>query len=484
MIYLYLNKNTLKLFSLSKTLLGQYNLSYFQKKHQIDLLEKGQAKGVDLLASALKEALTLASPHEIKDKDIYLILDQDSFFFQRYHIPSDISETAIFPFIKDKIRVDFSLDIEELYYDYLLIKDNGETIVLFFAQSKETFQKYKEAFQLLGLSIKAVIPESLVYFQLFKKTLKKEKRENILYVCYEADESFGYLYDSLGLLKKDKYVFDSSIETSLRAKIEDLEKEDIKVNRVILAGKDSEKIRQDLFTKKIGSWTNPLKKIIANFYQDELKLIIMPEKDRFSLLDFIPCFGGFVFCRYNEFFSVTKTSQKKPASAKRKILSFTPLTFPLKFFHFRDFLIFLSSFVISFILIYTAIKLPNYFKFSSRLVSIVPSVSPTPLPPTATPTPSFSKNTLRIKVLNGVGIKGKAAEVKDILKEKGYQEILTDNADSFTYEKTEIKIKEEKKEAFSYLKQDLKEYVSLNTFSNLPSDSSADVILTIGKDFK
>ena len=61
---------------------------------------------------------------------------------------------------------------------------------------------------------------------------------------------------------------------------------------------------------------------------------------------------------------------------------------------------------------------------------------------------------------------------------------MTDNADSFTYEKTEIKIKEEKKEAFGYLKQDLKEYISLDTFSNIPSDSSADVILTIGKDFK
>lgn len=485
MIYLYLDKNNLKLFSLNKTLLGQYNVSYFQKRHQTDLLENGQVKDVDLLASAIKEALTLASPGEVKDKDVYLILSQDSFFFQRYNIPSDISETAILPFVKDKVRIDLSLDIEELFYDYLLIDQENETSILFFAQQKETLQKYKDTLRLLGLSLKAVIPETLAYFQLFEKTLRKEKKENILYVCYENSNSFGYLYDSFGLLKKDKYTFGPDIETSLKTKIEEMGKENIKINRVILSGKGSEKIRQDLFTKNVGGWTNLLKKIILNFYQDYLKLIIIPEQNQFSFLDFDTCFGAFIFHRQHESFSVVKTIQKRTEiSPKRKVLSIPQFNLPSKFFSKRDVLIFTLSFVISFAIIFLIARFPNALKFDLKTRPVSKLVSPTPPPPTITPTPSFSKQTLKIKVLNGAGVKGKAAEAKDILKEKGYQEILTDNADSFDYEKTEAQIKEEKKEAFTYLKNDLKEYVSLKKSSSLSKDSSADVILIIGKDFK
>ncbi len=485
MIYLYLDKNNLKLFSLNKTLLGQHNVSYFQKRHQSDLLENGQVKNVDLLASALKEALTLASPHEVKDKDVYLILSQDSFLFQRYNVPSDISETAILPFIKDKVRVDLSLDIGELFYDYLLVSQENETSVLFFAQQKEVLQKYKDTLRLLGLSLKAVIPETLAYFQLFEKTLRKEKKENILYVCYETSNSFGYLYDSSGLLKKNKYILEPDIEASLKTKIEEMEKENIKINRVILSGKDSEKIRQDLFTKNVGGWTNLLKKIIPDFYQDYLKLIIIPEQNKFSFLDFDTCFGGFIFHRQHESFSVVKAIQKRTEiSSKRKIFSIPQFNLPIKLFRKRDILIFILFFVISFAAIFLVTKFSGTLKFDLKTKPVSKLISPTPPPPTLTPTPSFSKETLKIKILNGVGIKGKATEIKDILKEKEYQEILTDNADNFDYEQTEVQIKEEKKQAFNYLKDDLKEYVSLKKSSSLPKDSSADVILIIGKDFK
>lgn len=473
MIYLYLDKNNVKLFSLNKTLLGQYNISYFQKTHQTDLLENGQVKNIDLLASAIKEALTLASPTEIKDKDVYLILSQDSFFFQRYNIPSDVSETAILPFIKDKVRINLSLDIEQLFYDYLLVGGGNETNVLFFAQQKEVFQKYKETLQLLGLSLKAVISETLTYFPLFEKTLKKEKEENILYVSYESNNSFGYLYDSSGLLKKDKYFFEPAIETSLKMKIEEIKKENIKIDRIILSGKDSEKIRQDFFTKNVGVWTNPLKKIILNFYQDYLKLIIIPEQDRFSFLDFAACFGAFIFHRQHQSFSIIKNQKRTEILPKRKI----------RFASSRDILIFILSFVISFALIFLIARFSTKLRFDFKIKPASKLASPTPQPPTPPP-PVFSKEKLKIKVLNGVGVKGKAAEVKDILKEKGYQEILTDNADGFDYEKTEVQIKEEIKEAFTYLKNDLKDYVPLEKTSSLAKDSPADLILIIGKDFK
>lgn len=481
MIYLYLDKNKIKLLSLSRTILGQHHFSFFKKNHNSDLLENGQVKNIDLLASAIKEAITLASPLPIKEKDVSLILPQQSFFFARYDIPSDLSETAIVPFIKDKIRVDISVEIEDLFFDYLTTKQKEEKKVLFFGQKKKDLKKYEETLRLLNLSLKFLLPETLVYFQLFKKTLREEKKENILYVFFEKENSYGYLYDSFGLIKKERYIFNQDLEASLRLKIEELAKEGIKINRVILSGKDSEKVRQDLFTKNVGAWTNPLKKIILNFYQDYLKLIIISPQSKLSLLDFDTCFGAFVFEKENKQFSLFRKEligQKRKTHLKPKFRSFSIRI------NFRDILIFVVAFIFSFVFIFLMSKFSYFTSLTSKKIVKINPPSPTPFLPTPTPTPSLKKETLKIKVLNGSGVRGKASEVKETLKEKGYGEIITGNADSFDYEKTEIQFKEKVKEAFDYLKKDLSEYVMLEKKSSLPEDSAADVVLIIGKDFK
>lgn len=482
MIYLYLDKNKIKLLALSKTIFGQYNFSFFQKIHQTNLLKDGKVENVDLLASAIKEALTLAKPSEIKDKEVYLILPQQAFFFERYDVPSDISETALIPFIKDKIRASLPIKANELLYSYLLTKQNSETKVLFFAQEKQVYQKYEEALKLLGLSLKGVIPETLVYFQLFKKTLRKEKKENIFYLTFETRSSFGYLYDSFGLLNKEKYLFEEDLETALKSTIDHWAEEGLKIDRIILSGKKSEKVRQDLFTKNVGVWTNPLKKIIANFYQDYLKLVIAGSKNQqLSFLDFDACFGGFIFSLENKSFSF---SAEDLTGKKRRPIHGLKFDFSLKKINLRSLIIFLVAFSFSFAAIFFVSQFAGFSKLTSKKISNLKPTTPTPIIPTATPTPTVKKEDLKIKVLNGVGIKGKASEVKDLLKDKGYGEILIGNADSFDYQKTEIKIKKDKEAVFNYFKKDLVDYVNLEKKSSLPDHSASDVILIIGKDFK
>jgi len=95
-----------------------------------------------------------------------------------------------------------------------------------------------------------------------------------------------------------------------------------------------------------------------------------------------------------------------------------------------------------------------------------------------------NKEKIRIKVLNGSGIPGKATTVKDILKEKGYQEILTGNADNFDYKQTEIAVKKEKNNLVSIIKEDLKKYVSSFKVTALSEKEASDIIIIIGKDFK
>lgn len=482
MIYLYLGKNTIKLISLSKTLLGQYTVATFQKTHETTLLEKGDVKSVDILASAVKEALTTAGT---KDTDVYLILPQEAFHFARYDVPPDIQSSAIVPFIKDKARADFPFDLDNTLFDYLLVQHQNESAVLFFALQSEVFTKYKEVLSLLGLTIRATIPETVSYYKLFEKTLKKDKRENIVFLNYEETSASGYLFDSFGLLKETRLTFTDPIEKSLQEKLEKLKKDVGKIDRIVLSGEKSKTVRQDTFTKDVGVWTNPLEKIVLNFYTDYLKLIVPTDKSAFQFLLFDVCLGAFILHRENpQFFVVQKGGVFSKKSA-RTLPSFS-LRLPIRG---RDIVIFIVSSILSFsaIALYQNYKnkLPNFSLPSGNKTKEItiktPSAAPTEKP---SPTPAVNREEVNIKILNGSGTVGKAGEVKDILKEKGYIEILTGNADAFDYDTTEMQVKDDKKDAAELLKSDLSDNVKITTTSSLDEEDAADIILIIGSDFE
>ena len=112
------------------------------------------------------------------------------------------------------------------------------------------------------------------------------------------------------------------------------------------------------------------------------------------------------------------------------------------------------------------------------------AVTPTLAPPTPTPTPNFKKDEVKIKILNGSGVKGKATEIKEILKNKGYVEIVTGNADNFDYKITEIQVKKDKSQLGDIVKNDLKDYISSPKISVLDDKETSDLILIFASDFK
>ena len=57
--------------------------------------------------------------------------------------------------------------------------------------------------------------------------------------------------------------------------------------------------------------------------------------------------------------------------------------------------------------------------------------------------------------------KERQQEVKEILEEAGFTDIVTGNADTFDYTKTEVQIKEDSSDALSLIQNDLKDYVSI-----------------------
>lgn len=482
MIYLYVSTHVIKLLILKKTLLGQQETLFYEKKHEATLIEKGKVVNIDILASAIKEVVNLASPASLNDKQVVLTLPQDSFYFLRSEVPNDIAPTAIQSFVSDKARSTLPVDIEQCAYDLFIQEYDKQKTVTLYGIDQDTLSQYQQVLTLIDLKIVQIIPETLSYYKLFDKTLRKEKKELIFYTNYEQSDLSGFLYDSSGLIDPKQWIAtidkQHTVESLLKEKADEYVSSKQKLNRLILSGKNSDSIRQDTFTKSVGVWTNPLKRIIPTFYKDYLKMLVLENNAQFPLLSYDVCFGSFIFEQEHKSFSLFR--KKFASSSHLKKFTLPTINLPKK-----EILIFIGSFILSFGLF----LLLSQFKISFPQLSIPlnqkteqPTV--TTQPPSPTPTPSFKKEELKIKILNGSGTKGKATQVKDMFKNKGYQEIVTGNAENFDYTTSELQVKKSKSEATVMIQKDVVDYVSTFKTTDLDEKESADVILIIGTDFK
>jgi hypothetical protein len=118
-------------------------------------------------------------------------------------------------------------------------------------------------------------------------------------------------------------------------------------------------------------------------------------------------------------------------------------------------------------------------------VVVVPTPTATPTVQT-TPTPAVSelvKDAITIQVLNGGGVAGAATKMKNFLEDKGYTVSDTGNADSYTYENTEVLVKAAKKAYLPLLESDLEDSYTLGTSAATLEDSeSYDVRVIVGKE--
>lgn len=217
MIYLYLDKNTIKLLYLKKTLLGQQETLYNQKTYESNLFEKGKITNVDLLASAIKEVIS-SSNKPVAENQISLILPQEFFSFFRTTVPSDIATSALNSFISDKARSILPVDNTDLASDYFIQESESEKVVTYFGINQETLLSIKQALTLIDLKIVSIFPDTMTYFKLFEKTLRKEKKETILYAELGNNVLSGYLFDSCGLIDDKKI----SIKYSEEEKVADV----------------------------------------------------------------------------------------------------------------------------------------------------------------------------------------------------------------------------------------------------------------------
>ncbi len=485
MIYIHIESSQLKILALKKSLLGQYEITTFEKRHETELLSGGRVKNVDVLASAIKEGLTHANA--LTEKEVTLVLPQESFAFMKVEVPADIANSAITSFVYDKARATLQLDLDSSFSNFFVKDIDKQKQVSFYAIEASVMDSYSESLSLLGLRAVNVVPETLAIYKLFEKTLRQEKKENIWYVSYNGSDLSGYLFDSGGLASDKPWTAKieegKSVEEILKAQTDAFAEDGNKLNRIILSGNASDSIRQDTFTKAVGAWTNPLKRIIPNFYDEYLKSLVVPTGTTFPILVFDVCFGAFIFLQENKEFQILK---KAPGARKSPGKPFSMPSIPL----FRkEVLIFLIAFGLSFgafLLLsrmnFAQVKMPNV-SIPNPFAQLNPS--PTPKPTIApSPTPSFTKEELRIKVLNGSGEVGVAGTAKDLLTKAGFQEIVTANADNYEYETTVFQIKSKYSDAESAITEAMDGSVKEPKIEELADDDTSDVIIILGADFE
>src|SRR3989338_2123080 len=216
----------------------------------------------------------------------------------------------------------------------------------------------------------------MAYFKLFEKTLRKEKTETILYAELGPDILSGYLFDSCGLIDDKKisikYSETDKIADVLKAKIAEITTDKKKVNRIIISGEKSDNIRQDTFTKSVGVWTNPLKRIVPTFYESYLKMLIPKDGKAFPILTYDVCFGAFILSEENKSFSLLKKN-----NLYRNKVSLPKIGMPKK-----EVFLFVGSFAISFLLFVLIskfgnnFKLPNFLSKSAKTVAVSPTMAP------------------------------------------------------------------------------------------------------------
>lgn len=493
MIYLYLDAHQVKLLSLAKTMLGQFNVSFFHKDHSSVLLEKNLIPSPDITASAIKEAISLASPYPVKEQDVLLILPQDAFSYTRVDLTDSTNIESSLAIAKEKLRTMTPGLSDTDVYITIPKQQGSEKKLAVYALKQESFDAYQRVFDLLGLKLKVVLPDTVSYYTLFEKTLRAEKREIILYTNYDEENTWGYLYDSFGLMESDRVSFAPDPKQALKQTGDTMAADNRKINRLILSGPSASKVRQDLFTKEVGIWTNPLEKIIHTFYDQYLKILLPNEGEPISFMEYDVCLGGFIYeYERRDQSPIMQTSESKNVFAEKKQARFAPTaTHSRGKSLLRDGVLFLIALACSFGSIYAAsyygvLKIPT--KQPAKMADTpTPTAKTVVATPSAAPTPSLDKETLTIKILNGEGTPGFATKVGSKLKDKGYSDIVSGNADSFDVKTTTVQVK---KELLSQVKpiiiKDLSDFVDIKAASIsaiTDTTENADIILIVGSDF-
>ena len=107
--------------------------------------------------------------------------------------------------------------------------------------------------------------------------------------------------------------------------------------------------------------------------------------------------------------------------------------------------------------------------------------SPTPEPPTPTKEPELNVSSLTVHVLNGTGLPWVSTTIANLLREKGFTEITTGNAETFDYTATVVRKKEGISGKLDTVITDILSEYTVEQSEPLTNDFPYDVLIIVGE---
>jgi len=129
MLYIYIGQHTIKALQVNKSLLGQYSVKHAEKKFNVQLLKSGKISHTDIVASAIKEVVSHLSSQPVKEKQVYLVLPQDAFYFFRSEVPNDMAASAVTSFVKEKARSILPPHLDSVFFDVVCTENENKKII-------------------------------------------------------------------------------------------------------------------------------------------------------------------------------------------------------------------------------------------------------------------------------------------------------------------------------------------------------------------
>lgn len=433
----------------------------------------------------------------LKKKKTSFIIPDSKIFLQRFRTEKKLEKNQIPLFIVKNLEGLIPISLDELIYDYILL--DGE--IIFFGISHDTLIAYSKFYQKCDAEIALAVPESLAVFEIIKDQIGKDDVAS--YVDIGAKTANISFFDSFGPISSfSEPVKNDELEEELKKLVDFFEKKYKKeVSKIIFGGGGSLSIDTNSLKQKYSQEIVDANTILQNKFKS---LKIKEGQEKF-LVFFINILGlarlatkktSLNLFKKEELAKIEKreeikhleekAEEKTQGKAVKNIGKDQKKEEPKK------------SWILILLLILTILGMPVlgvYYSFlrqkpanesektkQKAMVAVEPTTEPTASPAVEV----LKKEELKIQILNGSGIEGEAAVAAQLLRDTGYQEnINTDNADSYDYQETVIKIKEEKIDYLEELKQNLEsEYVVLENSERLDNDNSFDVIITIGSQKK
>lgn len=499
MIVARIHPHTIRGIQVKKGVLSAVESYWSEKTFEKKLIEGGKFTSVELITSALKESLSVGG-RLFKDTEVTVVLDHDVYTFFRTEIPLETDKTAYHVFLKEQFQKHHHIRIEEYAFEMFVREFENKKIGFVYALPRAQLTIIDQALDLLDFKLAYVVPEHLAYFTIFERTLRLDKHEHILFTTYENKEVTGLVYDTYGPLPEippwsKKSVAPTELEAFLRQKADEFAQKAHKFNRMIITGSDADAIRQDTFTKNVGVWTNPLKRIVPQFYKEFLMQIEGKDNPAtaFPILSYSDLFGAYVAIQEAKAFPYAKIGSESKTVAKHQSITHSPQSSmlttetPKKFRFPKEILLFVLIFIVTFGVFYVIAqgRSGGGVTLPFAVVSTpTPTPEPTEPPPTPTPTIEVKREEVSVRVLNGTGVAGQAGVIKSLLESKGYEDITTGNAASYDYLQSEVQVDPEKSYLKEVVAEDIASSIGSPAFVDQTGTPSADVIIVIGADIK